>query len=504
MNDWLNVQDFGAVGDGIHDDTKSITEAIAAANQAMDTSVRHKVIYFPPGTYCVSQSITVTDGAFYGCRLEGANAESVKITPLPTMTGDSKIFVFKGGSGKFTNVGIKNMTIGYDSDEYVANTQCVGVYIDGQNFGIFENIRLKGLQYGVWLHNHSPGAFSEINQFHQLELSYCHNGIRIEQGQGKESFHGNDFNNCHFKIGAHQIGFNHQSGYLYNARFRLLMWAVNESAVYVNADGNATDNIGDITYESFERGKITGRGRFWFNGFLRGIPPDGFVDETVSVNDWVKVFACNNYWKPEPYPMAGMAGPMNAPNTSYNGQTGFFQSIKKEHVESVVLNTYNGSEDNGLYLGRSGFQQKLSEAQLGFFLSGSGRTIRSYSQNPLSIIAPGGVTIGPHQQNSFQLLAGTVTISGGDNHYRWEGILSFDRYLIGRVYVVSEEMNTCTIADVCCVQSQPQATTIIEVINKGPDRLTHIVLDFNKSILKAGANQHQEIVAHWFFQGLYV
>lgn len=65
------------------DDTQHIKDAITVAKAsyplASGTAKYHSVIYYPPGVYRVSSEITVTNGEFYGCRLEGANTEAVKI-----------------------------------------------------------------------------------------------------------------------------------------------------------------------------------------------------------------------------------------------------------------------------------------------------------------------------------------------------------------------------------------------------------------------------------------
>lgn len=48
VNDWINVRDFGAIGDGITDDTKAIKEAVNEVNKKGGT------LYFPYGTYLVT------------------------------------------------------------------------------------------------------------------------------------------------------------------------------------------------------------------------------------------------------------------------------------------------------------------------------------------------------------------------------------------------------------------------------------------------------------------
>ena len=511
MESWLNVRDFGAIGNGVADDTESIQKAVSAARQK-DVATRttiplHNVVYFPPGEYLVSSEIVVSNGSFYGCRLQGANAEAVRIVPARTMSPNEKIFVFRGGSGRCSNVGIKDMTIGSDANQ-PSSIRGIGVYIDGQDFGIFENLRFERLKYGIWIHNNSSGTFSELNQFHQIVLNYCQNGIRLERGGGDASFHGNDFNNCYFNVGAKQIGFNHVSGYLYNARFRMFMWAHSIESVYVNANGNATDNIGDITYESFKKGKITGSGRFWFNGFFRGIPSNGVSDETKRSKDWEKVFACTNYWKPSPYASSGMkAGPLDAHNNSFNGPVGFFQSLKKKEVTSVVLNTYNGSPSNGLYLGRSGFQQSEEKAKLGLFLSGSGDRIKSYHRQPLAIENPQGVEFRVGGTRGFKMLAGQAVIKGGGNSYRWQEVLSFKHMMGGRLFLLDREddPSLTTIIDITWNNGAEDSKLVSEILRKNRDRQEHLkarVRTKSAPTLQIGANVRDDIQLHWYFQGL--
>ena len=52
----INVRDFGAVGDGAHDDTAAIQNAINTAGPLMAG------VYLPPGTYMVSRSLVLSGG----------------------------------------------------------------------------------------------------------------------------------------------------------------------------------------------------------------------------------------------------------------------------------------------------------------------------------------------------------------------------------------------------------------------------------------------------------
>lgn len=56
LNDDLNVRDFGAIGNGVADDTRAIQEAIDAAYASGKLAV-----YLPPGTYIITQSLALRD-----------------------------------------------------------------------------------------------------------------------------------------------------------------------------------------------------------------------------------------------------------------------------------------------------------------------------------------------------------------------------------------------------------------------------------------------------------
>ncbi|KAH7316554.1 pectate lyase superfamily protein-domain-containing protein [Stachybotrys elegans] len=57
-----NVKDFGAAGDGVHDDTDAINQAISWGQRCepgvcRGSTIAPAVVYFPPGTYLISNSI---------------------------------------------------------------------------------------------------------------------------------------------------------------------------------------------------------------------------------------------------------------------------------------------------------------------------------------------------------------------------------------------------------------------------------------------------------------
>jgi hypothetical protein len=52
---WVNVKDYGAVGDGVADDTAAIRRAVQSIGRLPSRAiVTGGVIYYPPGTYVSS------------------------------------------------------------------------------------------------------------------------------------------------------------------------------------------------------------------------------------------------------------------------------------------------------------------------------------------------------------------------------------------------------------------------------------------------------------------
>lgn len=71
-SDWCNVRDFGAVGDGVADDT----EALQAGLDAISAKNAHnRTLFFPEGTYRVTK--TLFQNYTYGAQLLGVGRGSV-------------------------------------------------------------------------------------------------------------------------------------------------------------------------------------------------------------------------------------------------------------------------------------------------------------------------------------------------------------------------------------------------------------------------------------------
>lgn len=73
-----DVTNFGAVGDGITDDTESILQAIAVASE------KKGAVYFPPGTYVVTKRLAITTSSVV---LRGAGQDQTVLYFPKSLTG---------------------------------------------------------------------------------------------------------------------------------------------------------------------------------------------------------------------------------------------------------------------------------------------------------------------------------------------------------------------------------------------------------------------------------
>jgi len=92
---FVSVKEYGAVGDGITDDTLPISLAISVVGETGGGTV-----YFPPGTYLVTASISIT---YNNVLLLGSGASTI-LCGLPSDTNDAIFSFFGAGGGISTTV----------------------------------------------------------------------------------------------------------------------------------------------------------------------------------------------------------------------------------------------------------------------------------------------------------------------------------------------------------------------------------------------------------------
>ncbi|KAL3428439.1 Glucan 1,3-beta-glucosidase 2 [Phlyctema vagabunda] len=181
-----NVKDFGAVGDGVTDDTAAINTAISTGSRCglgCDSStVKPALIYFPPGTYAVSKPLI----QYYYTQFVGDAVTLPTIKALPSFTGMAVIDADpyeNDGSNWFTNqnnffrqirnlvidltampvsagagihwqvaqaTSLQNIVFNMRTDGGTANAQ-QGIFMDNGSGGFMTDLTFNGGKYGAFL-----------------------------------------------------------------------------------------------------------------------------------------------------------------------------------------------------------------------------------------------------------------------------------------------------------------------------------------------------------------
>jgi hypothetical protein len=183
LKEVVSVKDFGAVGNGVVDDTAAIQAAIDYAyTQAIPIALTGQpAVYFPSGQYLISSSLVLRD---YTC-LRGAGARSSIIKGSLT----NKSFL-RGPYGENPTYGSR--LVGWEISDLVINnssrlTGSIGLNMRGVGYSNVRNVVVTAMDT----------ALATTNECYYVTFSQCWFGGNIAaylQSDGG----GNSFSGCHF------------------------------------------------------------------------------------------------------------------------------------------------------------------------------------------------------------------------------------------------------------------------------------------------------------------
>jgi|GEM_PF-1350063 len=204
---YINVKDaaYGAIGNGIADDTAAIKAAIVAAlssgSSGSDRTNNTRVVYFPAGTYLISDSLESrvgTTGTFYGWRagliLWGEDRATAIIQLAPSSVGFTTIAtpkaMIKTGTENPTSAdgggnlqGFRHSVINLTLDTGTGNSGAMGIDYLANNRGVIEQVTIrsgdpgKAGYSGIKMTREGPGP-AEINN---VEIDGFNYGVVLGQ-----------------------------------------------------------------------------------------------------------------------------------------------------------------------------------------------------------------------------------------------------------------------------------------------------------------------------------
>lgn len=241
-NFYVNIKDFGAIGNGVVDDTAAIQNAINYS-----CSNGYPMIKIPHGVYNITATLT-TPQAFNQPIIVGDNSQTT-IFNYPTIASGQACIKFKGGSGQLTGSYISNIT-------FNGNANSIGI-IFADVCGI-KAIHCKfGLnKIGVRLLNESISAFTEYAIVDSCDFaSNCSTVLEYKRISGDNSFHGSGLIGCTMNQDVTEtspkIVIN--GGCLpYNSPMSFQCWSRNSNTALILNSGDTRSNFhGNITIEPF-------------------------------------------------------------------------------------------------------------------------------------------------------------------------------------------------------------------------------------------------------------
>lgn len=216
LRDFVNVKDFGAVGDGVTDDRPAFIAAMTFLGSSGGT------VYVPPGTYVGSRASNGYCFYFPASKINliGAGRGATTLT----MYNSQETFTSVLGAENKNQIGIYNLTIdGNSSNQSAGFEHQHGIFLQGSTGSIFSNVEVKNTRgdgyywYGnctncsasnLWMTNSYRVGFhtqtltncSIVNYHYNSNQGSC--GIKSELDDDGPEVNGLTISNSTFKTTA--------------------------------------------------------------------------------------------------------------------------------------------------------------------------------------------------------------------------------------------------------------------------------------------------------------
>lgn len=185
-NNTANIEDYGAVCDGVTDDSAAITNAIAALSEG-------GVLRLHDATCLIDNPLTITNGI----NIRGDSATGTKLKAGPNMTGKAMIIYEPSSSARDLKV-FENLYL--DAD----NKATYGLHVKGGNLFTVKQMSINNAtEAGIFVDGNAYGDINELYSFQQTYQQINSAGskygfkiVRGVSGSGTFVFDNFNFENC--------------------------------------------------------------------------------------------------------------------------------------------------------------------------------------------------------------------------------------------------------------------------------------------------------------------
>lgn len=154
LRDILSVKDFGAIGNGVADDTAAIQACVNAAGNRTDGGV----VIFPDGLYKISASITIAKNYV---TLEGSSKDGSQVFHTAAF---GPMFVFINGITVLDGVGIRNLRL---IDNGALNNTGIAIQAENVSRFIATGLTIFGGSSGIVLKGAANVTLADIYMYMQ-------------------------------------------------------------------------------------------------------------------------------------------------------------------------------------------------------------------------------------------------------------------------------------------------------------------------------------------------
>ena len=297
---YVNIKEYGVIGDGITDDTEKMQIAI---NDAINKKLH---LYIPSGSYVISKTLEFNyvseQWENYNNSFKFLGDNTTNTFLLSKINNNTPVMKFSTNNhgGCANNIEVGNFVIKPFNVNYKQTFD--GIMLENCISNHYHNIEILQANNGIYLStkrdlsiSDSNTGYTEQNLFEKCNIFGCVNCVTYKAGFNDDynsSFNGNQFQDCAMSVNSlNSLNsnltekectiLNMESGNIYNNIYNIRCWTngSNCNLMYINATG--TENTGTILYEFWDKTYIkTGNmdiARFMLDGYIVGFGGTGSI-----------------------------------------------------------------------------------------------------------------------------------------------------------------------------------------------------------------------------------